>query len=233
MDFNFNTEYGGFVRPDFGYPDFDYNFDPNLYNFGLKYEGNVAAIWVGSDPLSYAYIELAGDTALSVGHSLGPLSNFSVNAATSVYSGELSSNGGVHILSSKKNFDIPHPSKEGYRLRHTCLEGPKNDVYIRGRVRNSFEIYLPTYWKNFVDIATLTVNLTPLGAPQEIFVKRIEADKIVLQSKGNIAIDAFYTIYAERIDGEKLIPEYEGTTPEDYPGSNDEYSISGYHYDTK
>ena len=34
--------------------------------------------------------------------------------------------------SGAKPFDMPHPSKEGYRLRHTCPEGPSNDVYFRG-----------------------------------------------------------------------------------------------------
>jgi hypothetical protein len=46
-------------------------------------------------------------------------------------------------------------------------------------------------------------------------------------------IDCYYHIFAERTDGEKLIPEYPGKTPADYPGNNDEYSVSGYHYDTK
>ena len=35
------------------------------------------------------------------------------------------------------------------------------------------------------------------------------------------------------IDGERLTPEYEGTTPQDYPGNNDQYSIAGYHYDRR
>ena len=46
-------------------------------------------------------------------------------------------------------------------------------------------------------------------------------------------IDCFYQIFAERKDGEALIAEYPGETPADYPGNNDEYSVSGYHYDTK
>ena len=54
--------------------------------------------------------------------------------------GRVTSNGGAHVLSAKKNFDIPHPTKEGWRLRHTCPEGPSNDVYVRGRVKNKTEI---------------------------------------------------------------------------------------------
>ena len=40
--------------------------------------------------------------------------------------GHVISNCGGHVLAAKKNFDIPHPTKEGYRLRHTCPEGPSN-----------------------------------------------------------------------------------------------------------
>lgn len=233
MAFDYNTQYGTFIRPNYDYPDYDYDFDPSLYKFGGDYLNNVAAIWVGSNPSSYAYIELSGETSLTAGHTNGTLSSFNVNATSSVFSGNVASNGGTHVLSAKKNFDIPHPSKEGWRLRHTCLEGPKNDVYIRGRLRNKFEIELPDYWKDFVNIPGITVNITPIGMDQGISVKRIEKDKIVLQSKGNAPIDCFYTVYAERIDGEQLISEYEGNTPDDYPGNNDEYSISGYHYDKK
>ena len=30
-----------------------------------------------------------------------------------------------------------------------------------------------------------------------------------------------------------LFHEYEGESPADYPGNNDEYSVSGYHYDKR
>tara|TARA_R110002020_G_scaffold100290_2_gene237234 strand:+ start:4874 stop:5671 length:798 start_codon:yes stop_codon:yes gene_type:complete len=147
--------------------------------------------------------------------------------------GDVMSNNGGHVLAAKKNFDIPHPTKPGYRLRHTCPEGPSNDVYIRGKVRNMNEILLPTYWKGLVDWTTITVNLTPIGAHQNVIVKRVDEDKVYLQSNGGIPINCYYHIYGERSDGERLIPEYEGESPSDYPGNNDEYSVSGYHYDKR
>ena len=85
--------------------------------------------------------------------------------------GHVMSNNGGHILAAKKNFDIPHPTRPGYRLRHTCPEGPSNDVYCRGKVVNKKEILLPTYWKGLVDWTTITVNLTPIGAHQNVIVK--------------------------------------------------------------
>ena len=147
--------------------------------------------------------------------------------------GEIKSRCGKHILSAKKNFDIPHPTKEGWRLRHTCPEGPSNDVYVRGRVKNKTTIYLPEYWKELVDSSSITVSLTPIGSHQEVIVKGIAENKVFLQSKGGLPIDCYYHIFGERKDGERLIPEYPGESPSDYPGNNNEYSVSGYHYDIK
>jgi len=132
-----------------------------------------------------------------------------------------------------KGFDIVHPSKKGHRLRHICLEGPEGGVYTRGKVKNDKVILLPDYWKNFVDINSITVQLQPIGAHQDIIVKRWDAEKVELQSKPGIPIHCFYHIFAERIDGEQLVVEYKGETPDEYPGDNSQYSIAGYHYDTR
>ena len=132
-----------------------------------------------------------------------------------------------------KGFDIVHPSKKGHRLRHICLEGPEGGVYVRGKVKNDKEILLPDYWKDLVDINSITVQLQPIGAHQDIIVKRWDAEKVELQSKPGIPIHCFYHIFAERIDGEQLVVEYKGETPDEYPGDNTQYSIAGYHYDTR
>jgi len=129
-------------------------------------------------------------------------------------------------LTSRKPFDIPHPTKEGYRLRHVCLEGPESGVYFRGRVTNKKEIEYPSYWKGLVDWRTITVNLTPIGSHQNVIVKRLDEDKIYLQSNGGMPIDCFFHVYAERKDGEKLIVEYPGKSSDDYPGDNSIYSIN-------
>jgi len=163
---------------------------------------------------------------LDVGSNIGAGGNI-------LAQGNIISNCGGHVLAAKKNFDIPHPTKEGWRLRHTCPEGPSNDVYFRGRVLNRTEILLPVYWKKLVDWTTITVSLTPVGAHQNVIVKRIDEDKVYLQAHGGMPIDCFYHIYGTRADGERLIPEYEGKSPADYPGNNNEYSVSGYHYDIR
>ena len=145
---------------------------------------------------------------------------------------EVYSNNGKHRLSAKKNFDIPHPTKEGWRLTHSCLEGPEAAVYVRGKLINTNIIKLPEYWEKLVDPDTITVSVTPIGSHQNIFVKEFDSKEVILESAENIPVCCFYHIFGERIDTEKLIVEYEGDI-EDYPGDNTERSIVGYHYDKK
>ena len=119
-----------------------------------------------------------------------------------------------------KPFDLKHPTKEGYRLRYACIEGPEAGVYVRGRVCNGKNVIdLPEYWDGLVDYETLTVQLTPIGSHQNVIVKRISPieRKIYLQSQGGMPVDCFYHIFAERKDVNKLIVEYEGDSHRDYP----------------
>ena len=83
---------------------------------------------------------------------------------------------------SPKPFDIKHPSKEGYRLRYACIEGPEVGVYCRGRVRGEKIIKLPDYWKDLVDIESISVQLQPIGAHQDVIIKRWD-ESIHLSSK--------------------------------------------------
>ena len=137
------------------------------------------------------------------------------------------------MASPPKKFDIPHPTKVGYRLSHVCLEGPTTDVYIRGRLKDSNVIELPEYWKGLVDPESITVNLTPIGIHQELFIKSIENNKVTVSNNSAARINCHYTIYGERKDVEKNIAEYKGQSPDDYPGDLNHASIAGYHYDVR
>ena len=120
-----------------------------------------------------------------------------------------------------KPFDIKHPTKgDGHRLRYACIEGPEAGVYHRGRLRRGKEIFLPYYWKNLVHVESITVQLQPVGAHQDIIVKRWDDQKIYLQSNGGLPIDCFYHVYGERKDINPLITEYEGKDCFDYPDPN-------------
>ena len=137
--------------------------------------------------------------------------------------------GGDRLTNKKdKPFDMPHPNKKGWRLRHVCLEGPEIAVYVRGRVHNRDNVItLPEYWDGLVNYETMTVQLTPIHSHQNVIVKRIDVNerKIHLQAQGGMPVDCFYYVMAQRVDDD-LIVEYEGESAEDYPGGNEGYSFN-------
>jgi hypothetical protein len=130
------------------------------------------------------------------------------------------------IAQSKKPFDILHPTKEGHRLRYVSLEGPAAEVYIRGKLKGNNIIELPDYWKGLVDPESITVNLTPIGIHQELYYEEVEwGSRIKVINSAGGPIHCSYTVFGERKDTTKNIPEYQGLTPNDYPGDNEEYNL--------
>ena len=205
----------------------------------------------------YAYFHCAGTNTsmITLEKGTGNLQTLIANVDVSIFNGDVISNGNVvvngnigangvvnlqgvgnaaaymqqtrAIASSKKGFDIPHPTKENHRLRYICVEGPSAEVYIRGKLKDVSFIEIPEYWSNLVDKESIGVTLTPIGCYQELFVDRIESNKIYVRNNASGPIHCSYVIFGERIDGEKNIPEYQGLTPNDYPGDNTEYIING------
>jgi len=131
-----------------------------------------------------------------------------------------------------KGFDIPHPTKEDHRLRYICLEGPEVGAYIRGTLKDSDTIELPDYWRTLCKPETITVNLTPIGRYQELYVEEIVewGTKIKVRNASGSSVHCHYTVFAERVTHDQLQVEYKGLTPDDYPGDNREYAIGGWDY---
>tara|TARA_R100000995_G_scaffold82924_1_gene57677 strand:+ start:2509 stop:3399 length:891 start_codon:yes stop_codon:yes gene_type:complete len=132
------------------------------------------------------------------------------------------------VANGKKGFDIPHPSKDGHRLRYICLEGPDAEVYLRGKLKGDNTIELPHVWRDLVDLESIGVTLTPIGCYQELFVEKIQwGTQITVKNNLSGPINCSYVVYGTRKDTQRNIPEYEGLTIDDYPGDNREYNING------
>lgn len=120
-----------------------------------------------------------------------------------------------------KPFDIPHPSKPNYRLRHVAIEGPEIAVFYRGKLEGEHIIKLPEYWKDLVDENSITVQLTSWKySDATLHVKHVTLDEIVIGSEKLTKVYCYYTVFAERKDLDKLVVEYEGTSVKDYPGQD-------------
>ncbi len=108
------------------------------------------------------------------------------------------------LSATTKSFVIDHPTKFGHKLRHGSLEGPENGVYVRGQTQENI-ILLPDYWAGLVNEDSITVNITPIGRDQGIYVESWDVSRVILSGT---AINCFYTVYAERKDVEPFEVEY-------------------------
>jgi len=106
------------------------------------------------------------------------------------------------LYATSKSFDIQHPSDPSKRLIYGSLEGPENAVYFRGKLIDNNIIELPYYWINLVYEDPITVNLTAFGHRQNLFVEKIENNKIWIDCDVNIS--CYFTVFAERKDIPKL-----------------------------
>ena len=136
-------------------------------------------------------------------------------------------------------FDIPHVKDKDKRIRHIVAEGPEPGIYIRGKLKDANVIELPEYWDGLIDPETITVTLTQIGYSQDLIVDDIElGKKITIRCGVGANIHCFYEVWAARWvnpmnHDEKLHVVYEGKTPDDYPGSNQDFLIGGWDYDRR
>jgi hypothetical protein len=196
-----------------------------------------------STPSDYVYLHLDGTSTANVTleRNTGPITQFFVDATTSYFNGSVTIDLNLNVLGSltvsgtnviteinvaktlpAKPFDIPHPSKpETHRLRYISLEGPEIAVYFRGKLEDTNVIELPEYWKDLIHPESISVNLTPYGTYQELYVEKIVlGQQIIIKNRESEPTYCYFTVYAERKDMEKLIVEYEGTSAKDYPGQD-------------
>ena len=71
---------------------------------------------------------------------------------------------------------------------------------LHGRTRKNL-INLPEEWEKLVDLSTVTVHLTEVGAKQNLIVKRVQGLEVHLQSQG-IPVDCYYMIVGDLLDTE-------------------------------
>ena len=110
------------------------------------------------------------------------------------------------LTAASKSFDIPHPTKDGWRLRYGVLEGPEHGVYFRGHATDKV-ISLPDYWTGLVNESTISVQLTPIGGPCVHWVEKVEDNKVYINCQDGKP-NCYFTVNAERKDIERVLLEY-------------------------
>ena len=110
-----------------------------------------------------------------------------------------------HLSAASKSFLIDHPTQVGKKLQYGSLEGPEHGVFVRGKTNDNI-INLPNYWPSLVDENSISVNLTPINAANNIYVVDYNNTRII--TNGNNGNYYFYTVYGERKDIPKLTVEF-------------------------
>jgi len=86
-------------------------------------------------------------------------------------------------------------------MENTIFKNTDKTVFVRGKVLNSNIIELPKDWHKVIDAQTITVLLTPIGAHQDIIIKRCDAKQVHLQVNGALPIHCYYHVFAELKEG--------------------------------
>ena len=134
------------------------------YGFSMRADGGAGGGSTNDFQLRYHNNSTAG----VVGFTMDRISG-NVGIGTGSPNHKLEVNGS--FAATTKSFLIDHPTKENMRLQYGALEGPENGVYVRGR--STYKIIdLPDYWTNLVDEETITVQLTPIGSHQHLYVEK-------------------------------------------------------------
>ena len=180
-------------------------------------------------------ITAAGQVSGATGNFTGSVTASTLNATSAAIPTITGTASGNKTLAS---FDIPHVKDKGKRIRHIVAEGPEPGIYIRGKLNGSNIIELPEYWDGLVDPETITVTLTQIGSSQDLIVEDIKGRIVTLKSGTNERIHCFYEVWASRWlnpmnHNEKLLVVYEGESPNDYPGGNENFLIGGWDYDRR
>ena len=128
-----------------------------------------------------------------------------LNVGLDITTRNITASGDVSIAgvleASEKSFVIPHPTQKGKKLVYGVLEGPEHAVYVRGRVNNEC-IDLPEEWTGLVEEDSISVQLTPIGKHQNLYVEKVSNTQVHIKNSNLISksIDAFYFVQGTRKD---------------------------------
>jgi len=189
------------------------------YQTGILILQNTHASATGFKITGYRYVGAKGVAGASgVVDGSGTANNLPLWSDSDTLTDSIVSQTGTSVITingvlraTSKSFDIPHPTKENYRLVYGCLEGPENAVYHRGKISGYGDVFveLPDYWHQLVE--DYTIYLTAYGN-YSIFVVSQSQKGFIVRRCGTFfnrrkTIEFSYEVIGNRTDA-PLITEY-------------------------
>jgi hypothetical protein len=109
---------------------------------------------------------------------------------------------GNFTVTGTKNFAVVDPVDPSQALYYTALEGPEAGTYFRGSaktVNGVVTIELPAYFANLTETQRMTVQLTPVGAPGQLYVAEKSPAKLVIKvAEGSADLEFDYLVQGVR-----------------------------------
>jgi hypothetical protein len=192
----------------------------DVSNGYINLTGNYGLRWNNGDSeirgVSGYHLTFSTYTGAALTEKVRIQSNGNTGIGTTTPNARLSVNGGTNITGSldvtgdftaqTKSFKIQHQAQPDKSLVYGVLEGPEHAVYARGRLTNKISIVLPPEWDWLIDPSSITVQLTPIGSHQKLYVESIINGVVFIQNENllNKNIDCYYIVHATRRDVEPL-----------------------------
>ena len=87
-------------------------------------------------------------------------------------------------------------------LDYSGLLGLQSKVFCNGQLKNSDTIELPEHLRKLINENSISVHMTPVGSGQNIFVKGIQDNKVILcQGNFGVPINCYYLVIATLHEG--------------------------------
>jgi len=96
---------------------------------------------------------------------------------------------GNFTVTGVKNFAMPDPANAKKAIYYASLEGPEAGTYYRGTaktVNGEAVIELPGYFARITEKERMTVQITPVGAPNQLYIAEKTPERVVIKvAKGS------------------------------------------------
>lgn len=124
---------------------------------------------------------------------------------------------GNFTVTGTKNFAVVDPGDSKTALYYTALEGPEAGTYFRGTAKTvdgEVVLELPGYFARLTESERMTVQLTPVGAPGQLYVASKTPEKLVIKvADGSADLEFDYLVQGIR----KGYLDYEVERPGAFP----------------
>jgi hypothetical protein len=108
---------------------------------------------------------------------------------------------GNFTVTGTKNFGVPDPADATKAIYFSALEGPEAGTYYRGTaktVNGEVTITMPGPFARVTEKERMTVQLTPIGAPGQLYIASRSPEKIVVKTDGSSDVEFDFLVQGVR-----------------------------------